>query len=99
MTVATWRDVDVDGATVRLMEAGRGDPLLFLHGWGLTPRAYADGITRLTAAGVQVIAPCLPGFGRSDGPGLSQMSLHGYAHRVGRLQPRTHPPTHCPDVM
>jgi hypothetical protein len=24
------------------MEAGEGDPLLFLHGWGLTPRAYAD---------------------------------------------------------
>jgi pimeloyl-ACP methyl ester carboxylesterase len=81
----TWRDVDVDGATMRVMEAGAGDPLLFLHGWGLTPRAYADGVTRLTAAGVQVIAPCLPGFGGSDGPSLTHVSLHEYAHRVGRL--------------
>jgi pimeloyl-ACP methyl ester carboxylesterase len=85
LTTTTWRDVDVDGATVRVMTAGRGDPMLFLHGWGLTPRAYADGITRLTAAGVQVIAPCLPGFGGSNGPGLTHVSLREYAHRVGRL--------------
>jgi pimeloyl-ACP methyl ester carboxylesterase len=85
LTAATWRDVEVDGATVRVMEAGRGDPLLFLHGWGLTPRVYADGISRLTRAGVQVIAPCLPGFGGSDGPGLSHVSLRVYAERMGRL--------------
>ena len=81
----TWRDVDVDGATVRVMEAGSGDPLLFLHGWGLTPRSYAQGITRLTGAGVQVIAPCLPGFGGSDGPGLAHVSMRSYAARMGRL--------------
>jgi pimeloyl-ACP methyl ester carboxylesterase len=85
LSTATWRDVDVDGATVRVMEAGTGDPLLFLHGWGLTPRAYADGITRLTGAGVQVIAPCLPGFGGSQGLPIGHVSLHGYAHRIGRL--------------
>jgi pimeloyl-ACP methyl ester carboxylesterase len=89
-TRVTWRDVDVDGAAVRVMESepvGRGDaePLLFLHGWGLTPRAYADGIARLTAGGVRVIAPCLPGFGGSAGPGLDQVDLPAYAHRIGRL--------------
>ncbi len=83
----TWRDVDVDGAVVRLLEAGPRDapPLLFLHGWGLSPRAYLDGITRLTAAGVRVIAPCLPGFGGSDGPPLTGIDLPAYASRVGRL--------------
>jgi pimeloyl-ACP methyl ester carboxylesterase len=85
LTEPTWRNVDVDGAKVRLMEAGRGDPLLFLHGWGLTPRVYAEGITRLTGAGVRVLAPCLPGFGGSDGPPLTQVSLHAYAERMGRL--------------
>jgi pimeloyl-ACP methyl ester carboxylesterase len=85
LTAPTWRNVDVDGAKVRLMEAGRGDPLLFLHGWGLTPRVYAEGITRLTGAGVRVLAPCLPGFGGSDGPPLTQVSLHSYAERMGRL--------------
>jgi pimeloyl-ACP methyl ester carboxylesterase len=85
LTPPTWRSVDVDGATVRLMEAGEGDPLLFLHGWGLTPRSYAEGITRLTGAGVKVIAPCLPGFGGSAGPGLGKVSMPSYAARVGRL--------------
>lgn len=90
-----WRDVLVDDAVVRVMEAGDpdADPLLFLHGWGLSPRCYADGICRLTAAGVRVIAPCLPGFGGSDGPPLlgapggwrHGVDLPGYAHRVGRL--------------
>lgn len=85
--VPRWRDVVVDGATVRLMEAGDpdADPLLFLHGWGLSPRCYADGVTRLTAAGIRVIAPCLPGFGGSDGPPLRGIDLSAYAHRVGRL--------------
>lgn len=83
----TWREVEVDGATVRLMECGDpdADPLLFLHGWGLSPRCYADGITRLTAAGVRVIAPCLPGFGGSDGPALTGIRLEAYAQRIGRL--------------
>ncbi len=89
----TWRDVDVDGARVRLLEAGEGDPLLFLHGWGLSPRSYAEGVLRLTAAGVRVLAPCLPGFGGSDGPPLwghgngwqHGVDLPAYAERIGRL--------------
>lgn len=83
----TWRDVSVDGARVRLMEAGpeSGDPLLFLHGWGLSAATYADGVARLTRTGVRVIAPCLPGFGGSDGPGLREIDLPAYARRVGRL--------------
>ena len=86
----TWRTVDVDGASMRVMESqqvgGRqGDPLLFLHGWGLSPQTYAAGITRLTTAGIRVIAPCLPGFGGSDGPGLRHINLEQYGARVGRL--------------
>lgn len=90
-----WRDVQVDDGALRVMEAGdpAADPLLFLHGWGLSPRCYADGICRLTAAGVRVIAPCLPGFGGSDGPALlgvgggwrHGVDLPSYASRIGRL--------------
>ena len=82
-----WRDVEVDGARVRVMTAGPEDaePLLFLHGWGLSPAVYADGVTRLTAAGVRVVAPCLPGFGGSDGPALRAVDLPAYAERIGRL--------------
>jgi len=82
-----WSDVEVDGATVRVMEAGEAgaDPLLFLHGWGLSPACYAQGISLLTAAGVRVIAPALPGFAGSDGPPLLGIDLPAYAGRVGRL--------------
>jgi pimeloyl-ACP methyl ester carboxylesterase len=86
----TWRTVHVDGAAMRVMEASqdgsnRSDPLLFLHGWGLSPQTYAAGVTRLTAAGVRVIAPCLPGFGGSDGPPLRSIDMPAYSHRIGRL--------------
>ncbi|MCW2599882.1 MAG: hypothetical protein JWM02_1711 [Frankiales bacterium] len=84
-TAPTWRTVDVDGAAVRVMEAGTGDPLLFLHGWGLSPQTYAAGVTRLTSAGIKVIAPALPGFGGSDGPPLRGIDLPAYGHRIGRL--------------
>jgi pimeloyl-ACP methyl ester carboxylesterase len=81
----TWRRLRVDGAQVELLTAGEGDPLLFLHGWGLTPRAYAAGVTRLTAAGIRVIAPSMPGFGRSDGPPLFKLTLAEYAARTAAL--------------
>jgi pimeloyl-ACP methyl ester carboxylesterase len=81
----TWRRLRVDGAQVELLTAGEGDPLLFLHGWGLTPRAYAAGVTRLTAAGIRVIAPSMPGFGKSDGPALHKLTLGEYAARMAAL--------------
>ena len=82
---ARWRVVAVDGARVRLLEVGRGEPLLFLHGWGLSPAAYADGLTRLAAGGVRVLAPGLPGFGGSDRLPFAGVDLPSYARRVGRL--------------
>jgi pimeloyl-ACP methyl ester carboxylesterase len=85
--VRTWNDVVVDGAVVRVMEAGDplAAPLLFLHGWGLSPACYADGVSRLTAAGVRVIAPCLPGFAGSDPLPLHRAGLADYASRIARL--------------
>jgi pimeloyl-ACP methyl ester carboxylesterase len=85
-----WRTVDVDGADMQVLEASqpgtrKADPLLFLHGWGLSPQTYAEGITKLTAAGIRVIAPALPGFGGSDGPALSDVTMKQYAARIGRL--------------
>jgi pimeloyl-ACP methyl ester carboxylesterase len=79
-----WRRIDVLGAPIELMEAGEGDPLLFLHGWGLTPRTYTDAVLRLCAAGVRVIAPSLPGFGGSAALGL-RAGLADYAARIAAL--------------
>ena len=78
----TWRRVEVDGARVEVMEVGSGDPLVFLHGWGLTPRSYAGGLARLTSAGLRVLAPSLPGFGASDPLPLLHADLGAHAARV-----------------
>ena len=78
----SWHDTEVDGARVRWMESGEGDPLVFLHGWGMTPRVYVPAVTPLTRAGLRVIAPALPGFGGSDGPPLRSLGLDAYADRV-----------------
>lgn len=77
----TWRTVGVDGARVEVMEVGAGDPLVFLHGWGLTPRSYAGGLAKLTGAGLHALAPTLPGFGASD-PMPLRTGLREYATRV-----------------
>ncbi len=78
----SWHVTDVDAARVRWAESGEGDPLVFLHGWGMTPRAYLPAVTPLTRAGIRVIAPALPGFGGSDAPPLRSLGLDAYADRV-----------------
>jgi pimeloyl-ACP methyl ester carboxylesterase len=65
----------------------QADSLLFLHGWGLTPRAYLGAVTRLCAAGLQVVAPCLPGFGGSSPLG-ARAGMSAYADRVAALVDR-----------
>lgn len=40
--------------------------MVFLHGWGVSSRAYAKLLPSLADAGARVIAPALPGFGKSD---------------------------------
>jgi pimeloyl-ACP methyl ester carboxylesterase len=85
MSELGWRRVDVDGARVEVMTAGTGDPVVFLHGWGLTPRSYVEGLASLTKAGLRVIAPSLPGFGGSTAPPPHRIRIGEYAWRVGRL--------------
>lgn len=61
-----WHHTTLDGRVAFYGEAGDGPPVVFLHGWGLTSRAYARTIPAVARAGARVIAPALPGFGKSD---------------------------------
>jgi pimeloyl-ACP methyl ester carboxylesterase len=61
----TWRTVQVDGHPVEYGEAGVGPVVIFLHGWGLSHRAYKRALSRLVRQGMRVIAPAFPGFGGS----------------------------------
>ncbi len=61
-----WHRTVIDGRSVGYGDAGDGPTVLFLHGWGLSARSYAKALPTIAATGSRVIAPALPGFGRSD---------------------------------
>src|SRR3954447_17402572 len=78
--------VYVDDARVEILALGEGEDLLFLHGWGLSPRAYLPALRSLAGRGHRIIAPSLPGFGRSDARGNHDHFPHGVAdHMIASL--------------
>ena len=64
--VVRWHRTTLDGHVAVYGEAGDGPAVVFLHGWGLSARSYAQALPLIAAGGARVIAPALPGFGRSD---------------------------------
>src|ERR1043166_8374928 len=69
MTAVTYRAVAVDGLNIFYREAGApGAPkLLLLHGFPSASHMFRDLIP-LLADRFHIVAPDLPGFGRSDPP-------------------------------
>jgi pimeloyl-ACP methyl ester carboxylesterase len=69
MTAITYRSADIDGLKVFYREAGTaGAPkLLLLHGFPSSSHMFRDLIP-LLADRFHIVAPDLPGFGRSDMP-------------------------------
>ncbi|MDR3313001.1 MAG: alpha/beta hydrolase [Oscillospiraceae bacterium] len=59
--------IDVAGQPVAFEEAGRGEVILLLHGWGASARLYAP-LQQLLAQKYRVLAPDFPGFGESPEP-------------------------------
>ena len=70
MTAIKYRTADVDGFRIFYREAGatRTPKLLLLHGFPSASHMFRDLIP-LLADRFHIIAPDLPGFGRSDMPG------------------------------
>lgn len=69
MTTINYRTADVDGAKIFYREAGSpGAPeLLLLHGFPTSSHMFRDLIPHL-ADRFHIVAPDLPGFGKSDMP-------------------------------
>ena len=61
-----WHRTTLDGLPAVYGDAGDGPPVVFLHGWGLSARSYAKALPLIAAAGARVVAPALPGFGKSS---------------------------------
>jgi pimeloyl-ACP methyl ester carboxylesterase len=69
MTAIAYRTADVDGFKVFYREAGRAEApaILLLHGFPSSSHMFRDLIP-LLADRFRLVAPDLPGFGRSDMP-------------------------------
>ena len=61
-----WHRTELDNRRVTYADAGEGEVVVFLHGWGLSARSYAPALRLIAQHGARVVAPALPGFGRSD---------------------------------
>ncbi len=87
-----WRDVDwsehlrwveVAGRAVNVCEIGEGPPVLLVHGHSGTWQNWLENIPHL-ARHHRVLAPDLPGFGRSAMP-AERISIEAYARIVAEL--------------
>jgi pimeloyl-ACP methyl ester carboxylesterase len=67
-TEFTARYLLVDGTRIRYIDAGRGAPVVFLHGLGASVYAWRRNLAAVAAAGFRVIAFDNRGFGLSDKP-------------------------------
>jgi pimeloyl-ACP methyl ester carboxylesterase len=88
---AVTHRVAAGGWNLRYREAGEGPPLVLIHGLGCSTDYWVRNGAWLAAAGYRVLAPDLPGFGRTEGPraGLSivqqayAVSVFASAMRLG----------------
>ena len=60
-----------------LEDRGSGDPLLLLHGWGVSSELFAP-ILEVLGPGRRLIVPDLPGFGATPAP-EAPWSVHDFA--------------------
>jgi len=69
--VVVTRDLQLDHQRLSYSEGGVGAPIILLHGLGASSRWWFPLFPELTSAQLRIIAPDLPGFGRTPGPTLS----------------------------
>lgn len=83
--IVVERRTFVQGRPAGYSVAGDGLPVLLLHGWGLGQRTYRAVIEAIAEQDCRVIAPSMPGFGRTPGLPDESFSIGGYARWVHDL--------------
>jgi pimeloyl-ACP methyl ester carboxylesterase len=74
-----------NGLTLHYYEAGRGEPVVMVHGFLGCGYTWRKNIPALTAAGYRVFAPDLPGFGFSDKPREIEYNYKTFADSLNRF--------------
>jgi len=75
------RMVDVGEVRLAVTELGRGEPVLFLHGFPELSRSWCRQLPAVAAAGLRAVAADLRGFGESDRP--AQVDAYTMPRLVG----------------
>ncbi len=75
------RVLDINGKAVGVSTAGRGVPLVMVHGFGVESLLYAQTLGRLVGLGFKVFAIDIPGHGESDGLHMSA-ALDEFVHVI-----------------
>jgi pimeloyl-ACP methyl ester carboxylesterase len=75
--------IDVAGAETHVAELGDGQPIVMLHGNPDTHSVWASVAQRIGNA--RIIAPDLPGFGKSVAPAAMDLSLEAQGEHVRAL--------------
>ncbi len=73
----------IDGIRTRILERGRGKPVILVHGLGGSIESWTYNIGPLSKHR-RVVALDLPGFGQSDKPAMSY-SVEFYRNFLGKL--------------
>jgi pimeloyl-ACP methyl ester carboxylesterase len=68
VTEITHRQVDANGISVHIAEAGTGPLVVLCHGFPELWYSWRHQIPALAAAGYHVVAPDMRGYGRTDAP-------------------------------
>ena len=84
-TLSLAASVQIEGARIRLDDAGSGLPLLLLHGFPATRRLWSGVTPHLLTAGFRVIVPDLIGYGESDAPPDARIDMASQANWMLRL--------------
>lgn len=74
-----------DDHRVQIAVAGRGVPLVVVHGYTAEGLLYAQSLSRLVSSGFRVIAVDAAGHGGTAGLAYAGGSLRGYAELLGRV--------------
>jgi 2-hydroxy-6-oxonona-2,4-dienedioate hydrolase len=81
---ASTRRLEAAGTRVRYREAGEGPAVVLVHGLAVSADYWPRNGPAIAAAGYRVVAPDLPGFGRTTG-GARTMSVPGQSAALGAI--------------
>ena len=65
---AEYRELDVNGLRMRIVEQGEGPLVLLAHGWPESWYSWRHQLPALAAAGYHAVAPDMRGYGSTDAP-------------------------------